>query len=149
MFDTLIGRMTLKIYVYRFEVVHNAKERNDIGRGIAFQLLDFPEKTRFPRACTQAERSETHVITIKQDLEETPLRHQKFRKQSPKKLQPHSRESTLRTQRVGGAISRQPNWLKPKKAMVRDRGFFEDQMSKKNQKFARCHTNQVYSKRCK
>ncbi|KAK1123952.1 hypothetical protein K0M31_006982 [Melipona bicolor] len=59
------------------------------------------------------ERSEIQVIAIKQSPEETLLRHQKS-KQSPKKLQLHSRESALRTQRVGGAISRQPNWPKPK-----------------------------------
>ncbi|KOX78171.1 hypothetical protein WN51_09530 [Melipona quadrifasciata] len=36
---------------------------------------------------------------------------------SPKKLQPYSRESALRPQRVADAITRQPNWLKPKKRL--------------------------------
>ncbi|KOX76981.1 2-oxoglutarate dehydrogenase, mitochondrial [Melipona quadrifasciata] len=76
------------------------------GQGVVYETMHL---TNLPNYTTggvihlvinnQVKRSEMHVMVLKQGPEETLLRHQKLKKQSLKKLQPHSRESALRTQR--------------------------------------------------
>ncbi|KOX69474.1 hypothetical protein WN51_06558 [Melipona quadrifasciata] len=75
---------------------HDFHERRYGGPFVADATQE--EGAGFPKAHMQVERPEKLVIEVKQGLEET-LRHQKLRKLSPKKLQPHSKERASRYER--------------------------------------------------